>query len=92
MALSIQDTLGNIELPTAYVKITGVQITETGSNESGKLYQVNVVVNFFSDSTKEFSYKQLSFVFNDVQTSSFTVGGMYDLLKTKEEFSSALDI
>jgi len=92
MALTTTMTLGNIPLPTAYSKITGVNIRESGSNETGKLYSVELLVNDFTDDTKEYSFQQRNFQFNDVQVTTFTVGGMYDLLKTKEEFSESIDL
>jgi hypothetical protein len=75
-----------------YVKISGVTITESGANEQGKLYKVDVLVNYYTNSTKEYSYKQEVKYFNDVQTTSFTIAGIYELLKTTEEFSESIDL
>jgi len=70
-----------------YIKIAGVNIVETGSNASGKLYTVSLLVNFYTNSTKEFTYKQASYNFSDFQSQTFTIAEMYTLLKTNGDFA-----
>lgn len=75
-----------------YIKIAGVNIVETGANESGKLYTVSLLVNFYTNATKEYSFKQASYNFNGYQSQTFTVAEMYTLLKTNEDFAGVQDV
>jgi hypothetical protein len=66
-----------------YAKITGVDVRESGSNDDGKLYTVSVVINYYTDETKQYDYRQEVESFKDIPVSELTVAGLYDLLKTR---------
>ena len=48
----------------AFYKVTGVTLTETGSDATGKLYSADVSVNSYTSLTKEYDLEQKSFKFD----------------------------
>lgn len=66
-----------------YAKITGVDVRESGQDDGGKLYTVNIIVNYYTDSTKQYDYRQDIESFNDIRVTQLTVASLYELLKSK---------
>ena len=75
-----------------YMKITGIYITETWIDDIWKLYQVTADLNFYTNSTKEYSYKQNSYSFYDIRNNELTIQNVYIKLKTLEEFTETKDV
>lgn len=76
---------------TAFYKITSVNIVETWSDEQGKLYTAKVLVNSYTDNSKEFDIEQKDYEFKDIRENQFTLSDCYLWLKSLEEFNLAVD-
>lgn len=75
----------------AFYKVSNVFITETWSDEVGKLYSAEVLVNSFTSETKEFDIEQRSFKFNNIREEQFSLTACYAWLKQLPEFAEAID-
>lgn len=88
MALTKSTTVLGLTVPNAYYNIQGVTITKVGSG----VYDVTLLVNEYTDSTKANHIQQTGYTFNNVAEADLNYAYYYGQLKTLEEFTTATDI
>ena len=91
MALQFVDELYGIELPEAYAKIIGTSFMEVSDEAGVKTYSVTPLVNFYTSSTKENHYKQITYNYSMLEN-ELTIGNVYEKLKTEEIFKNSINI
>jgi len=71
---------------TNYAKIHSTSTQETGSDEVGKLYEVTVGVNFYTDASKAYLYHSQNFRLQGLRESELMLSTLYSLLLSSAEF------
>ena len=71
---------------TNYVKIHSTSTQETGSDENGKLYEVTVGVNFYTNASKEHIYNSQNFRLQGLRESDLMLSTLYSLLLSASDF------
>ena len=75
----------------AYVKIGGTTVSEQGEDESGKLYTAEVKVDWYTNATKEFHFKQETKRFSNLREYDLMLANLYTLLHAEPEFAEFAD-
>jgi len=93
MALQKSISKFGVDFPTAYFKITGFVMNETGTSEAGKLYTGDIGMMCYTDSTKQYPLGnvQIPQRVNFLEAGG-TITGMYDYVKTLPDMADATDI
>jgi hypothetical protein len=87
MALTQSTKILGLSAPNAYYNFDEVTVSK---QENGD-YLVELLVNEYTDSSKENHVSQEDFTFEDVKEADLNFANYYALLKTEEKFSNAID-
>ncbi len=71
-----------------YVKIGGILMRETGSDEEGKLYSIEAQVDYFTNDTKQYQFKQETKSFTGLRLQELSLETAYSELANLEEFKT----
>lgn len=89
MALQKEEDLYGIKIQ-AYIKLIGSDTREDGEFEDGtKRYYVNAYLNYCTDNTKAFVYKQEIETIKDLKETELTLPIIYAKIMAMEKFKTA---
>ena len=71
-----------------YVKIGGILIRETGGDDDGKLYSIEAQVDYFTNDTKAYQFKQETKAFNGLRLDDLSLETAYTKLSELDEFKT----
>ena len=91
MALTKSTTIYGLSAPEAYYNINNVGVIGE-STDAGKVYNVTVLVNEYTDSTKENHVSQKGYELKGLTEAELTIATYYAKLKELEEFTGATDV
>ena len=86
MAIQKNNDLFYGHTQNTYVKAGGMLIRETWSDEVGKLYSMEVQVDFYTNETKEYHFSQKMAKFENLRIEELTLENAYAKLIESEEF------
>ena len=70
-----------------YVKISGMLIKESGSDEQGKKYDLELQIDSYTNDTKSHHFSQTTKKFSELRINEITIDNGYAKLKETEEFN-----
>ena len=75
----------------SYNKITWISYYESGKDEEGKIYKMNVLVNSYTNEYKEYDIEQKNYSF-ECRYNELNIDSAYIKLKSLDEFKNGVDI
>ena len=91
MALTKSTTIYGLSAPKAYYNIQTASSTAR-STEEGKVYDVTVLVNEYTDDSKENHVSQKGYVLEGLKEAELNFNDYYAKLKALEDFTGATDV
>jgi hypothetical protein len=75
----------------SYVKITKFSVNESGSDESGKLYDMALTLRHFTGPDKSHGFETSEYQLSGIRESQISIKTAYEALKGTKSFSEYLD-
>jgi len=69
-----------------YVKIPLIQVIETWKDDDWKLYSLECFVNYYTNNTKEYQFKQENELFKNLRLEDCNIANWYEEMKKLEKF------
>jgi hypothetical protein len=75
-----------------YVKISWILVKENWADENGKLYEIEALIDFYTNEDKIYHFSQKTEKFSDLRLNECSIDTAYLKLKQKDEFTDYEDI